>query len=65
MAIHAATQSMNFAPLFLDSVFFIASLILVALLFLFQVEQRVEQTGDSAGAWLHREWFEIVFDGGF
>lgn len=47
MAINAATQSMNFAPLFLGFSFFliIASLILVALLFLFQVEQRVEQTG--------------------
>lgn len=46
-AIQAATQSMNFAPLFLGFSFFLiaASLILVGLLFLFQVEQRVEQTG--------------------
>ncbi len=46
-AVRAAEQSMNFAPLFMGFSFFLiaASLILTALLFLFQVEQRVEQTG--------------------
>lgn len=46
-ALRAANESMNFAPLFVGFSFFIivSALILVALLFMFQIEQRANQTG--------------------